>query len=79
MFPTMRARLTVFALTATETQLELEGTYDPPLGPIGDLLDAALGHRLAEASVQRFVAEVAGWLREQLALPAHAAHAAPPA
>jgi hypothetical protein len=69
MFPTMHARLTMFALTATETQLELDGTYDPPLGPIGDLFDAALGHRLAEASIRRFVAEVAGWLRGELAAP----------
>jgi len=69
-FPTMLATLTVFPLTSTETQLELEGTYFAPLGKLGAAFDAVLGHRIAEQSVSRFVGEVAGWLREQLVAPA---------
>ena len=67
MFPSMKATLLIFPLSATETQLELIGTYEPPMGKLGDVIDAAAGHRLAEASVTRFINEVAGWLREELA------------
>jgi hypothetical protein len=68
MFPSMRATLRLFALSATETQLELHGTYQPPLGKLGEAVDAAAGHRLAEASVTRLLQEIAGWLREALAV-----------
>jgi hypothetical protein len=54
-------------LTATETQLDFAGRYQPPLGPLGSVLDAAIGHRIAEASVHRFVADVAQHLREIMA------------
>jgi hypothetical protein len=67
MFPSMKASLVIFPLSATETQLELRGAYEPPLGKLGEVLDAAAGHRLAQASVTRFIQEIAGWLREQLA------------
>jgi hypothetical protein len=66
LFPAMEATLAVYALTSTETQLELQGTYTPPLGPLGTVIDAAVGHRVAEAAVTRFTAEVAGWLRREL-------------
>jgi hypothetical protein len=68
MFPAMTAALLVFPLSATETQLELNGSYDPPLGKIGEAIDAAGLHQLAEASVTRFIQEIAGWLREELAV-----------
>jgi hypothetical protein len=66
LFPTMEATLSIFALTPTETQLEIEGNYVPPMGKVGEAFDAAFGHQFAEASVTRFVQEVAGWLREEL-------------
>jgi hypothetical protein len=72
MFPAMKATLVIFALSPTETQLELRGTYQPPMGKLGEVIDAAAGHRLAEASVTRFLQEVAGWLREALASPSPA-------
>jgi hypothetical protein len=65
-FPTMTGTLRVFPLTPTETQLALEGTYVPPLGPVGTALDATVGHRFAEAAVAQFVREVAAYLREHL-------------
>ena len=70
MFPAMTATLLIFPLSSTETQLELSGAYEPPLGKIGEVIDAAGLHRFAEASVTRFIQDVAGWLREELALPA---------
>jgi hypothetical protein len=72
LFPTMTATLSMFPLSSTETQLELEGSYTVPLGKLGATFDATLGHRLAEASVNRFIQEVARWLRDALAKPATA-------
>ena len=66
-FPLMDAALTVYPLTATETQLDFLGRYDPPLGVVGDAMNALVGHRIAEASVHRFVGDVARYLREPAA------------
>lgn len=65
-FPLMTAVLTIYPLTATETQLDFLGNYDPPLGVVGDAMNAIVGHRIAEASVHRFVTDVARYLREHL-------------
>ena len=62
MFPTMRATLSIYALTPTETQLEFCGTYDPPLGAIGDVVDAIAMRRIATESVTGFVRDVARFL-----------------
>lgn len=66
LFPRMKGKLSVFPISRDVTQLELEGTYDPPLGLIGDALDALAGHRVAEASVLQFLREVAGRLTAEL-------------
>jgi hypothetical protein len=66
LFPLMRADLLVYPLTATETQLDFSGRYEPPLGWLGTAVNAAVGHRIAEASVHRFVSEVADYLRRTL-------------
>jgi hypothetical protein len=66
LFPLMHAELSVYALTATETQLDLLGNYEVPLGPLGKALDAVVGHRLAEASVHQFLADVAAFLRKSV-------------
>lgn len=66
LFPLMKAELAVYPLTSTETQLDFSGRYEPPLGWLGTAVDAAVGHRIAEASVHRFVAEVAHYLRTEL-------------
>jgi hypothetical protein len=67
LFPFMHAELVVFPLTPTETQLELSSRYDPPLGAFGAAVDALVGHRIADASVHRFLCEVAAHLRQTLA------------
>lgn len=66
LFPVMRAEFLVYPLSSTETQIELHGHYVPPLGVLGGALDAIVGHRFAEASVQRFVQAVSDRLRQQL-------------
>jgi hypothetical protein len=66
LFPLMHAELAVYPLTARETQLDFSGTYEPPLGLLGNALDAVAGNRIADASVHTFVTEVAGYLRSTL-------------
>lgn len=67
LFPLMRADLAVYPLSATETQLEFTGDYEPPLKLFGTVVDALVGHRIAEAAVHRFVSEVNAYLKTALA------------
>ena len=67
LFPLMRGELHVYPLTATETQLDFSGIYEPPLGAVGKTMNAIVGHRIAEVSVHRFVSDIAGYLRRALA------------
>ena len=66
LFPLMNAVLSVYPLTGTETQLDFHGLYQPPLGALGQALDAVAGHRIAEVSVHRFVNDVATHLRQDI-------------
>jgi hypothetical protein len=66
LFPMMHAELAVYPLTATETQLDLSGRYEVPMGILGDAVDAVVGHRIADASVHRFLSDVAEYLRTTL-------------
>jgi len=67
LFPAMQAELKIYPLSFTETQVELSGHYDPPMGVLGSAVDAMVGHRLAEASVHRFVRAIVERLRQDLA------------
>ncbi len=67
LFPLMKGELAVYPLTATETQLDFSGIYEPPFGAVGKTMNAIIGHRIAEVSVHRFVSDVAGYLRRALA------------
>ena len=69
LFPSMRAIFALYPRSDTETEIELQGDYEPPADKLGATLDRALLHRIAEAAVGRFVQDVAGWLREDLARP----------
>jgi hypothetical protein len=66
LFPLMKADLFIYPLTATETQLDFVGFYEPPLGALGKAVNAIVGHRIAEVSVHRFVDDVAGYLRQSV-------------
>jgi hypothetical protein len=65
-FPVMRAQLSIWPLTSTETQLELEGEYRPPLGLVGSALNATVGKRLAEASVHRLLDDTVEQLKREI-------------
>jgi hypothetical protein len=66
LFPLMKADLSIYPITATETQLDFNGLYEPPFGPLGKAVNAMVGHRIAEVSVHRFVSDVAEYLRKTL-------------
>lgn len=66
LFPLMKADLFIYPLTSTETQLDFKGIYEPPFDAVGKAVNALVGHRIAEASVHRFVDDVAGYLRQTL-------------
>ncbi len=58
LFPSMRAQLTIYPLSAEETQVDFHGWYRPPAGVIGAMADGIDHHRSAEASVERFVEDI---------------------
>lgn len=68
LFPTVDAELILAAHGPGLTQISFRGSYRPPLGGLGEALDKALLHRVAEATVKHFVdrvgAAVIGWPRE---------------
>jgi hypothetical protein len=66
LFPAMHATLTIYPLGPNETQLDLQGTYDPPGGAFGDVADRLLGHRIADASVHTFLESLAQRVSEEL-------------
>ncbi|MFN0246968.1 MAG: hypothetical protein ACKV2T_08660 [Kofleriaceae bacterium] len=63
LFPKLRATLSMYPLSPTETQLELSGVYEPPMGAFGDAIDVIAMRDRARESVQRFVDDTAAWLR----------------
>jgi hypothetical protein len=66
LFPSMEAQLSFWPLYASETQLEINGSYRPPLGFVGNAVDAMIGHRVAEAAVHRFLEDVVEHLKREL-------------
>ena len=76
LFPVMKGELAAYALSARETQLDFSGSYDPPMGKLGDVIDAVIAKRLADASVHRFLQDVAAQIphdrRSASATPTHA-------
>ncbi len=55
LFPSLEADLEVAALGGIRTQLSLNARYRPPLGPVGNFIDKALLHRVAEATIKDFL------------------------
>lgn len=68
LFPTVDAQLELAALSLDPptVQVTLTGTYAPPLGVVGEVLDRAFDHRVAEVVIHRFVREVAERLERRL-------------
>jgi hypothetical protein len=55
LFPRLEADIEVGELGPERTQLSISARYTPPLGSLGRVLDRALLHRVAEATVKDFL------------------------
>jgi hypothetical protein len=62
LFPTMDGDLEVASLDTALTQLAISARYAPPLGVVGRMLDRAVLHRVAEATVKDFLDHLGGIL-----------------
>ena len=69
LFPRLEGDLVISSVGSDLTHLALRGSYRPPLGPVGRVLDRALLHRVAEASVKRFVDRLAAAVTDQVVEP----------
>lgn len=58
LFPRMTAELVVSPVGSAECSLVFEGTYDPPLGILGEAIDRTLLNRLAEMTVKSWVDDI---------------------
>lgn len=59
LFPALDANLELHASDDAKTEIVLVGTYEPPFGRVGAAVDHLVMHRVAEATLRRFAAEVA--------------------
>jgi hypothetical protein len=66
LFPSMLAEVVAWPLSARETQVEIQGTYWIPIGIVGSVFHAAIGQRIAEASVHRFLGDLIEQLQSEL-------------
>lgn len=64
-FPALDANLTLTATGPTTTNLSLAGSYRPPLGHLGVKLDHSLLFKVATATMNAFLREVADHLSAQ--------------
>jgi hypothetical protein len=66
-YPTFGGRLTIRPL-GSETELELEGNYEPPFGALGAAFDAVAGNRAARATAHALLGELKGELEREFAV-----------
>ena len=62
LFPVMNGKLEVAPSSKDETRLTVSGMYEPPLGRLGEQLDEALMHRVAEGTVRELAEQIASKL-----------------
>ncbi|MGB6740442.1 MAG: hypothetical protein WBE59_08295 [Candidatus Cybelea sp.] len=57
-FPAFGATLTVRP-SGKKTEVVLDGSYEPPGGPLGRVFDSIVGRRLAERTMDEFLKQIA--------------------
>jgi hypothetical protein len=58
-FPTFEGSLAIAADgNPNATFIELDGSYDPPFGAAGQIFDAAIGQRIAQATAREFLKDL---------------------
>ena len=70
LFPELEADIEVGQLGPERTQLSISARYTPPFGSLGRVLDRALLHRVAEATVKDFLDRAGQILSADRAAPA---------
>ena len=65
LFPKMTAELVVTPVGSDEASVVFEGTYDPPLGIVGEAMDRALLNRIAEMTVKSWVDDLVETAEEE--------------
>ncbi len=70
LFPRLEADVEVGQLGPERTQLSISARYTPPFGSLGRVLDRALLHRVAEATVKDFLDRAGQILSADRAAPA---------
>jgi hypothetical protein len=63
LFPRMEGELSVAPIGDSLSRLGFEGTYEPPLGILGSLLDRTLMRRVADSTVKSWVDRLAAEIR----------------
>jgi hypothetical protein len=70
-FPEMHGHLRLIQIDDNTTEVEFSGQYRPPFGILGVIVDAVIGHRLAQRTVdeavQRIAANLEAAVRERVA------------
>lgn len=64
LLPVMNGRVAVEPVSKDETRLIVSGMYEPPLGKIGEQLDQALMHNVAEGTVKELAQVIAARLEK---------------
>jgi carbon monoxide dehydrogenase subunit G len=59
LFPVLDADIRLIPAGEHGSVLMMAGSYRPPLGPLGEALDRAVLHRVATATIRRFLAHLA--------------------
>ena len=55
LFPIFTGELQAARISDTSTELALVGSYQPPLGPVGELVDHVVMHRVASRALAGFL------------------------
>jgi len=65
LYPSFEGTLAIKGAEDYETcRLVIEGSYRPPLGPAGEVIDAVLGRRIAQATVDELLRTVAASMEQ---------------
>jgi hypothetical protein len=71
LLPVMEGDLELAPFGSDACHLAMSGRYEPPFGTVGEALDRALLHRVAEATVRDFVRRVAATLEARASRREH--------
>lgn len=65
LFPTMTADLVFSHVGPTQTKIAFDGTYEPPLGPLGRAIDRVALRRVADSTVKDWIDRIASALETE--------------